>query len=718
MPNPETRQLRISGQVQGVGFRPFIYRLARQYGLRGQVANRSSHVEIVLQGQPGKLDKVTADIRRLAPGRIDTIHSSVFDAPRFDSFTIGASEPDAGIAGALLNDRAMCSACRTEFLDPVNRRYHYPFIACTHCGPRFSITQRLPYDRHHTAWRDFPPCARCQAEHGDDSNRRFHMVGISCPDCGPSLYTAANSTTDAALEEAAAVLRDGGIVAVKGSAGYQLMVDSGNADAVEKLRRRKRRRKPFAVLAPGLDWVREHARVDDTEAEALQSEAAPIVLLGSSNELANTVAPGTNLLGAMLPNSGIQLRLLALTAGALVATSGNLSESPLIFDSTEAEALLGPLADCLLHHNLTLCQGLDDSMLRVIGNRPVTLRLGRGLAPALHALDSPRKLQGCGAQLKANISLLGRGLLVSGPYIGDLDAASARQRYRSQKASLGKFFQLEHVEEITDLHPDYGSTIDADYRAHSVPHHVAHAMACWFEHRQSVKPPFLALTWDGIGLGPDGSLWGGEFLRFDHTFHWRRVASLRPFMVPAGPELARQPRRVADALAGQAVSGPAINCSSVGRLIEGVAVLAGLSPENDYEAQLAMHWEALASQAESGAKMEFCTAHGELDWRPLLPVISDQSQPIANRALGFHQALARGAAQLCQQQGSANVVLSGGVFQNRLLAELLLGELQSAGIRGLTHQAVPPNDGGISLGQCVAVAFNVHAQSETVSKCA
>lgn len=731
MPRRETRRLRVSGQVQGVGFRPFVYRLARRLGLDGEVANRCSHVEILLQGKARQLDAATAAIQGEGPGQIGSIVSETVSRPAMDGFRITASRADGGVSGALLTDRAICSNCRAEFSDPDNRRYGYPFIACTHCGPRFSIARCLPYDRDNTAWRDFAACADCQAECCDADDRRFHMVGISCPACGPKLYTATGNIGEAALNEAAAALAAGRIVAVKGSAGYQLMVDAGNGEAVQRLRQRKRRSKPFAVLAPALDWIANHATLSEVEAEVLQGESAPIVLLHSRDEMAERVAPGTNLLGVMLPNSAIQLGLLERSGLVLVATSGNLSESPLIYVNDEAEQELDQVADCILHHELQLTQGLDDSIVRVIADKPVNLRLGRGLAPQLHVLDTEngeQRLQGCGAQLKSNVSLLGRGWLVSGPHIGDLDSEAARRRYRWQKQNLPRFFQLDCTAEVTDLHPDYGSTIEADYRARTVPHHIAHAMAAWFEHREAIDSEFIALTWDGVGLGPDGTVWGGEFLHFDAQLNWRRVASVLPFPVPARPDLARLPRVVAQALTGEPAQGQTIACSSMGRLIEALAVLAGLEAANDYEARLAMTWEALATEAldmeaDGGSAMDFDISAGLLDWRPLLPVIMDQTLPLASRALGFHRALACAAARLCRQQNVDTVLLSGGVFQNKLLSELLLAELTPLGIRALGHGRVPPNDGGISLGQCVAAAFDVQAQRDQqshgeISKCA
>jgi hydrogenase maturation protein HypF len=315
---------------------------------------------------------------------------------------------------------------------------------------------------------------------------------------------------------------------------------------------------------------------------------------------------------------------------------------------------------------------------------------------------------GCGAHVKGSLALQDDRILVIGPHIGDLDGAGNRQRYRQQKRSLPTFFQVKGSVEVTDLRPDYDSTLEADYRAPSVPHHIAHAMATWLEHQP--EPPFQVLTWDGVGLGPDGSIWGGECLQFDAGFRWRRRASLYRFHLAPGAAVARYPGRVARALAGERPVGNSAVCSSMGRLIEGMAALAGLREENLYEAQIAMEWEALGHAADEGASMEFAMAGPDLDWRPLLPVITDQRISIAARSLGFHRALARAAVRQCMQGRGRQILLSGGVFQNRLLVELLLAEAHASGLQILLPERLPPNDGGIAAGQCVALAMAVRQQ--------
>jgi hydrogenase maturation protein HypF len=714
-------QIRVSGQVQGVGFRPFVYRLAQRLNLCGAVQNRSSGVHILARGEPDCLESFVSQLRQDAPGRIrqlliesrDSVPTGGGpDGLEGEGFTIRASRADAGIADVLLADRALCGQCVEEFNDPANRRHAYPFISCTDCGPRYSVCRSLPWDRANTAWDDFPLCERCLAEYHNPEDRRFHAVGISCPDCGPGFLTANGSRGDRALSEAVAIIEQGGILAVKGVSGFQLMVDANNAAAVARLKRRKRRHKPLAVLAPDLHWVQQLAGPDECESEALCSPQAPIVLLAHRGDLVQRLGPGTDLLGVMLPNSGIQLALMSRLRRPLVATSGNVSGSPLVFTNEQARQELAEVADGLLMHDLQLTQGLDDPVVRVMAGKTVTLRLGRGLAPLLMEAPADTQSMGCGAHLKASVALQQGQTLVGGPYVGDLVSAATRRRYREQKRWLPKLFQTQLRQEITDLHPDYASTIDADYRAPAVPHHLAHAMAAWLEHRPLT--PFLALTWDGTGLGPDGAIWGGECLRIDTDWQWQRCGSLRRFRLPPADDIARYPGRIASILKGGETGGknlePALECSSMGRLLEAAAALAGLRAVNDYEAQAAMEWEALAWRGREAAPMSMPLCGTDLDWRPLLPALQDASSSLADRALGFHRALARAAVQqclACRRDDKEVVLLSGGVFQNRLLVELMLQEGESVGLTILPPARIPPNDGGIALGQCAAFALGL-----------
>lgn len=712
MQSPECRHVEIHGQVQGVGFRPFVFRLAQRLGLRGEVYNQSTGVGITVEGPAATLDRFLHTLRRDAPGTPREFLVASGYRGNHAEFAITPSREAPGLASALLTDQAICAQCREEFLDPRSRRFAYPFISCTHCGPRYSVCERLPYDRANTSWRFFPPCDACGGEHAQPQDRRFHAVGISCPSCGPRLYTPGGLQSAAALKAACAVVDAGGVLAVKGTTGFHLVVDATNADAVARLRERKRRRKPLAVLAPDAAWVRQHALVDEVESAALQSAVAPIVILRSDSAAAALLAPAMGTLGATLANSGIQLALLQRLQRPLVLTSANVSGAPLIFSNEEACTELADVADDFLLHDLPLLRGLDDSVVRCMAGRAVTLRLGRGLAPQVHTLPAARSVLGCSAHLKASLAVQDGNTLLAGPHLGDLESAATRLRYREQKRELPAFFQVRVDEEVTDLHPDYASTLDADYRAPTVAHHVAHAMAAWLEEQPA--PPFTVLTWDGIGLGPDGTIWGGECLVFDEDFAWRRVGSIRPFALPPGHAISRFPGRVARALAGEVPLPGALPCSSMGRLIEGLAALAGLREENQFEAQVAMEWEALAERAPRATPMDFALtgeAGVDLDWRPILPVLGDARIDLGERARGLHAALARGALRQARRGGANPVLLAGGVFQNRLLVDLLVAEGQAQGLRVIPPGCVPPNDGGIALGQCAARALGA-AHSE------
>jgi hydrogenase maturation protein HypF len=710
--SPECRHVEIRGQVQGVGFRPFVFRLAQGLGLRGEVYNQSTGVGITVEGPAATLDRFVHTLRRDAPGAPREFLVASGRPEKHAGFAITPSREAPGVASALLTDQAICAQCRDEFLDPRSRRFAFPFISCTHCGPRYSVCERLPYDRANTSWRFFSPCEACAGEHAQPQDRRFHAVGISCPTCGPQLYTPGGLQSAGALESACAVVTAGGVLAVKGTTGFHLVVDATNADAVARLRERKRRSKPLALLAPDLAWIRQNARVDAVERAALESPAAPIVILRSDSAATALLAPAMGTLGVTLPNSGIQLALLQHLQRPLVLTSANVSGAPLIFANDEACRELSHIADEFLLHDLPLLRGLDDSVVRCMAGRAVTLRLGRGLAPQVHTLPAARSALGCSAHLKASLAVQYGTTLLAGPHLGDLEGAATRLRYREQKRELPAFFQVRVDEEVTDLHPDYASTLDADYRAPTVAHHVAHAMAAWLE--EQPQPPFTVLTWDGIGLGPDGTIWGGECLAFGEDFAWRRVGSIRPFLLPPGHAISRFPGRVARVLAGEPPLPGAVPCSSMGRLIEGLAALAGLREENRFEAQVSMEWEALATGAAKAAPMDFALTgdtRADLDWRPMLPVIVDARIDLGERARGLHAALARGALRQARRGGANTVLLAGGVFQNRLLVELLVAEGQTQGLHVIPPGRVPPNDGGIALGQCAARAMGV-AQTE------
>jgi hydrogenase maturation protein HypF len=662
---PEQRlrlRLRIQGLVQGVGFRPHVHRLAHGLELRGWVRNDHQGVELVLEGPKPQLLAFREALQRQPPprSRIDRIESQ-WNAARGEPPGFRIAAATAGPAGAsraatalITPDLATCPDCLAELGDPSNRRYGYPLISCTHCGPRYSVVERLPFERSHTSLAAFPPCLLCQQEYADPADRRFHAQTISCPRCGPRLRWQrtgvavdddAVSGDAAAITAAAAALGRGQIVALQGMGGFQLLVDARNGPAVAELRRRKGRpEKPLALMAPR-PWVERHCQLSGPEAEAFNSSAAPILLLrrrspAAGGEVSPEVAGPSPWLGVMRPTSGLHHLLLDAFGGVVVATSANRSGEPLCTDAGADGATLAALADGVLSHGLVIVNRIDDSVVRVAAGRPLLLRLGRGLAPCAVALPQPAAGPtppglALGAQVKGSFALgLGEQALLS-PDLGDLDSTAAEQHLRRTQAQWRARHGINPAWIACDRHPGYTSTQLATALAEAehcplmtVQHHHAHLLAVLAEH--GLEGPELGVAWDGSGLGDDGSLWGGEGLRVSRGA-WERVAMLRPFRLPGGEQALREPRRAAlgllvagfgehwrertallppastpgaftaeelsvlEVALGRALHSPL--CSSVGRLFDAVASLLGLQQRCSYEAQAALALEAVALQA-------------------------------------------------------------------------------------------------------------------------
>ena len=769
-------RLVIRGAVQGVGFRPFVYRLARELDLRGWVANTSAGVHVEVEGPETGLTVFQARLRDEAPPRavIQSCEASLLEPRGMDRFEIRRSDAGGKPSVLVLPDIATCPACLGEIRDPSNRRYRYPFTNCTHCGPRFSIIQALPYDRRHTTMRGFTMCPACRAEYEDPADRRFHAQPNACPRCGPQLAWwdgegRPETAGEEALGRALEVLRGGGIVAVKGLGGFHLMVDAADAVAVERLRRRKRREeKPLAVMCPSLAAVRELCDVAPPEQRLLTSPEAPIVLLRRrpSAALADAVAPGNPRLGVMLPYTPLHHLLTADFGGTLVATSGNLSEEPICIDETEASRRLAGMADGFLVHDRPIARHVDDSVARVLLGREQILRRARGYAPLPVRL--PRPVDGIlavGGHLKNAVGLgVGHDLFIS-QHIGDLDTAGSLAAFRAVTRDLQDLFRRDPVRVACDAHPDYASTRVA--RTLSVPvspvqHHLAHIAGCLAEN--DAAPPALGLSWDGTGYGTDGTVWGGEFLLLEADGGWRRFAHLRTFPLPGGEAAVREPRRsalglllemgaldraerlalsvlaafspeerrVLETTAAGGLNAP--RTSSLGRLFDAVAALLGIRVRAAYEGQAAMMLEWLADpdvaeaypfevvEADTGRAMRgagpagvAASGAGPLpfvyDWGPMIEAmltgLADRLSPAVIAAC-FHQALVEMGVDAARRAGLERVVLSGGCFQNALLTERLVERLRAEGFRPCWHQRVPPNDGGIALGQAAAVAFRCH----------
>lgn len=758
----------IRGAVQGVGFRPFIYRLATELRLVGWISNTAQGVFIEVEGAPQELEAFLKHLEAETPPRsfIQSLEPAFLDPVGYQTFEIRESDPAGEKTALVLPDIATCPACLREILDPNDRRYQYPFTNCTHCGPRFSILTALPYDRSQTTMAGFGMCAACRAEYDDPRDRRFHAQPNACPVCGPHLELWDRTgkllaSCHAALLQATDAVRQGAIVAVKGLGGFHLMVDAGNQAAVLRLRSLKNREeKPFALMAPSLEWVRACCEVSLPEERLLGSPESPIVLLRrrSSDPTSSTcglvapaVAPGNPFLGVMLPYTPLHHLLMAELGFPVVATSGNRADEPLCIDEQEALDRLAGIADLFLVHNRPIVRHVDDSIVRVVAGRPLLLRRARGYAPLPILLKEPvPPILAVGAHLKNTVAIAtGRQVFVS-QHIGDLETVAAFAAFRQVMDSFGQLYTFRPELIACDAHPDYRSTKFAEElhleRANlpvlRVQHHYAHVLACMAEN--DLDGPVLGVCWDGTGYSSDGTVWGGEFLRVNGAA-WERRAHLRPFRLLGGDQAVREPRRAAlgvlyevlgESLFDRGEVSPVHTfapqeltvlremlskgvrspwTSSAGRLFDAVASLLDLCQRSRFEGQAAMRLEFALEGIETDERYgyEVRTSGGSeaalvVDWAPLIHEILDDLQrgvPVGVISARFHNTLVESIVAIAQCVGEACILLTGGCFQNQYLTERTVGRLQEAGFRPYWHQRVAPNDGGIALGQVVAAAL-------------
>ncbi|HJU82917.1 MAG TPA: carbamoyltransferase HypF [Holophagaceae bacterium] len=739
--------VQVRGIVQGVGFRPFVYRLARARGLEGWVRNHPGGVELEVQGGREGLDDFLQALWKEKPGPARIQEVGTEELPEREAeggFEILASGAATGTRPSVPADLAICPACAAEVATPGERRFRYPFTNCTYCGPRYSIIAGLPYDRPRTAMEGFPLCEACQAQYADPADRRFHAQPIACPTCGPHLThrEGARSWIGAeAMLRAGGALLQGRILALKGLGGYQLLVDATSEEAVATLRRRKQREeKPFAVMFPDLASLRAACEVLDAEAEILRGPEAPILLLrqreGGASAVAPAVAPGNPNLGAFLPSTPLHLLLLDLVKRPLVCTSGNLSEEPMCIEDEEAFIRLGPLADAFLLHDRPILRPVDDSVGRLEGGTLRLLRRARGFAPLPHRVDleAPPVLA-LGGHLKSTLALLTEGQAVVSQHLGDMETPQGLALLARTVEDLLRFFQVEPARLACDLHPDYGSTRLGARLAEvreipliQVQHHHAHIAAVAAE--KGLKGPLLGLAWDGSGFGPDGTIWGGEALAVDGGAY-ARVGHLKAFPLPGGERAVREPRRAALGLcwsvlgeAGDAARffsegelKPLLTmlerglnaplASSMGRLFDAAAALLGLRTQAGFEGQAAMALEFSAERASGDGAYAFDLRDGVADPAPLLQsLLKERAQGVDPGLIArrFHLSLAELAVAFACLGDREDVVLGGGCFQNRLLSELCEARLAKAGFRVHRPALFPPNDGAISLGQAWVAA--------------
>jgi hydrogenase maturation protein HypF len=731
--------------VQGVGFRPLVYRLAARLGIVGEVQNRLGEVDIVASGMPDVLRRFETELITTAPPLSRPVITRIehVEARRDTEFCIAPSSSDADARIFVPPDYFMCDDCRRELQDPGDRRYRYPFINCTQCGPRYTLIESLPYDRHNTSMKAFPLCADCEREYLDPADRRFHAEPVACPACGPQVTweeSAAALQGDAAIAAAIDALRADRIVAVKGIGGYHLMCDASRVEAVAELRRRKRRPdKPLAVMFPldgadGLDAVRRYASLSDAEAELLASPARPIVLVNRRPDcpLADNVAPGLREIGAFLPYSPLHQLLLEGFGGPLVATSGNISGEPVLTGNEEAALRLGPVADAFLHHDRPIVRPADDPVYRRIAGRMRPLRLGRGCAPAELTLPwrQPVPVLAVGGHMKGALALSWDDRVVVSPHIGEMDSPRSLAVFEQVAADLQGLYGVAAEKIVCDAHSGYTTHQWArrqDLPVETVWHHEGHASAVAAEFARPGQ--WLMFAWDGVGLGADGTLWGGEAL-LGSAGDWRRVCSLRPFRLPGGERAGREPWRSAAALHWEC-GRPCADCpdehglaefawrnelnspqtSAAGRLFDAAAAVICGQTHTSFEAQGPMQLESLAHSPRHPVYLSLMRGRNGVlssDWEPLLEIIADRERSPQERSEIFHASLAQvivqQACRVNYEHDIRQVGLCGGVFQNRLLAELAIEGLRRRGFDVYLPEQLPCNDAALCYGQAAHLA--------------
>ena len=763
-------QVKIEGTVQGVGFRPFVFRLARELDLTGWIVNGADGVMIEVEGAAEAVGRLIERLRTSCPPGAKVERISVRSVPAVGDreFTIQPSCEEGAKQLAISPDLATCADCVMELLDRTDRRFRYPWLSCTQCGPRFSMVTGVPYDRADTTMSRFVLCEACRAEYEAPENRRFHAESTACPTCGPRLVLwgaggQVSAEGEEALERTCRIIRAGGIVAVKGIGGFHLWVDATSEEAVQRLRVRKRRpHKPFAVMFPSLEAIRMYCALAPEEAEWLTSSEAPIVILQRLKEisLVQGVAPGSATMGAMLPYTPLHHLLMSELEAPVVATSGNLCDEPIVTDEQEARRQLAGIADAFLIHDRPIARPMDDSVVRMAKSGPIVLRRARGLVPRTIRLPESivRHIQGpvlaVGGHLKNTVALLDADRVLLSQHLGDLSTLETEYAVRQAIDDLQWLLQVKPCAVACDLHPDYRSTRLAEELAGRwdvplirVPHHHAHVAACMAEH--GVTGEVLGIAWDGSGYGTDGSLWGGEFLLATYR-ESERVAHLHPFRLPGGKQAAREPWRAALAVRWETFGAQGCRAgveertewkeqeklvvamlarqiqspvtTSMGRLFDAVASMLGLCQVASFEGQAAMALEQEGIRASASVPGEDdaypipLVSRAEAprqwiaDWRPMIKLIADDLNRGIERsriAYRFHRSLADLIGRAAERVGVRQVVLTGGCFQNVLLADLARARLESAGFVALTHREIPPNDGGLALGQAVVAAIQL-----------
>lgn len=759
----ECRDINIEGLVQGVGFRPFLRQLADRYQITGWSKNTSRGVSVKVGGSSDNLALFLAALQVNPPkhAAIDTITITEAEAIPFSGFQIHSSVKTAH-ATRVPPDVVMCQSCQSELFDPSDRRYQYPFTTCCECGPRFTILNDLPFDRCATTMAHFPMCQQCRVEYSDPANRRFHAQTISCFSCGPEprLTDSDNndlSTAQQVFSSAAELLRAGKTLAIKGLGGYQLACLASLDTAVLKLRQGKRRKeKPLAIMVRDIPAAHRLCQLSDQEINALESKEGPIVIVSrrSTADVSKFVACELAEFGLMLPSSPLHHMLLQLVDAPLVVTSGNRSGEPIIINDNQALQSLASLCDGFLTHNRPIAHKADDPVVRIIDGAVTLFRTGRGFSPNYFpayppGLSDQSPILATGSHSKNTFAVCNGSKVILSQHMGTLDSPGAFEQFNSEVQFYRKIHRVQQQAVICDCHPDYGSTALAQHWAAdkvSIQHHRAHVMACAFEH--NFQGPGFCVAWDGLGLGDDSTAWGGEFFALDtDNKSLDRVATMRSFKLPGGDRAAMEPRRCALALLSEvfgtdyvarhldlpamqwassfsaqewailtgSVNSTAGNLtSSVGRLFDGVAAILAVKHICSFDGQAAMLLESVADKSlpfkPFSFKVEMDRRFAVIDWRPAIHALCvAMDAGIAPKILAarFHHTLAAVVVHMCESRKEQTVLLSGGVFQNRFLTELILDQLGDRGVKVLRNAKIPSNDGGLSVGQIAYQRYQI-----------
>ncbi len=754
----------IRGAVQGVGLRPFVYRIANEFQLKGFVRNSSAGVSIEVEGIQNSLNDFLFKLQNEKPrlAIINSIDSYYLPATGYQEFKIEESSAEVEKTTLILPDFAVCDDCLKEMFNPNDRRYLYPFINCTNCGPRFSIIEKLPYDRPNTSMKNFLMCDDCRREYENPTDRRFHAQPTACPVCGPQIELwnidgKVLAEKHSALLQAIEKIKLGFVVALKGLGGFQLIADAENLSAVQKLRERKHRdEKPFALMFPSIESIKKVCDINQEEERILLSPESPIVIVKKKNistQLAENVAPKNPNLGVMLPYTPLHHMLMKELNKPIIATSGNLSEEPICIDNFEALQRLKSLADYFLVHNRPIVRHVDDSIVRIIHDRQMIMRRARGFAPLPITIDCKNEdekniaVLSVGAHLKNTVSLKVKNNIFLSQHIGDLSTEESNKAFKNVIKDFLDLYNANPEIVVSDLHPDYLSTKYAKSICEDVKsfqHHYAHIASCRIENH--FNGDSLGVSWDGTGLGFDNSIWGGEFFHSGDD-KYKHIAQFKKFKLPGGETAIKEPRRVtagllytlfeddfvkanpdyfgknfsfAELKTIQSMLEKNINCpatSSVGRLFDAVSSLLNLCHKSNFEGQAAMLLEFASDENERGY-YDFELTEKEIliiDWSLIIKnILIDLKENIStsNIASKFHNSLVEIIFAVTKKLNYENVILSGGCFQNKYLTERVIERLESEKINVHWHQRVPPNDGGISLGQIAAYLIDLKNQKE------